>query len=232
MKKLEILRTVRLICYILIALIAARFILFDAALYHSIGSDRQLRTMAFLLWLILSGCFLFLLLDFILAASEKKAYRELVYAVNRDAVSGLGNRFGADSMIESFLDKPVPTDFCCIMLELSNLYEVNNTHGRLAGNTLIKDFSQMLGDAAGGWYVARNGGNKFIALLNPAKAENIDTFLLRVKRAVASYNESPETYSIRYRFGIAFHEPDAEQFRDITGLISLANRRIDESEFQ
>ena len=169
--------------------------------------------------------FLFTFIDFSLFASFKHDYSELDYAVHSDPVAGIANRYSSDAIIEPYLDKPLPENMGCIMLELSNIKEINELYGHVQGNKLIRDFSNILKlTSVNLCFVARNGGNKFLALFEEGTEEKIEVFLSRIDQKVSANNSSPDAYPINYRYGIAFRE--GEKANTITDLIALSNRRI------
>lgn len=227
MKKNDfIYKTIQLVLYVLLAGFCLFIILSDDRLYHLVASDSSIRILCFALWLVLGLSFLFIYRDFSFFSSYKKDYRELNYAVHSDPLSGIANRFSCDVMIEKYLDKPLPEDLGCIMFDLSNVAEINKLYGHLQGNQLIRDFSNILSLASTELcFVGRNGGNKFLSIFESASPEDMDIFLERVSQKVRAYNhDSSNHLSIKYHYGIAFHEN--EEIRTITDLIALSNRRI------
>lgn len=229
MKKLDIFKTIQLIIFIVIALACASLILLNPEIYHLIGADSRVRLICGLLWLVLLVTFLFILLDFSLLSSWKRDFRELDYAVHSDPVAGIANRFSCDTIIEKYLDKPLPENMGCIMFDLSNISEINQKYGHIQGNILIRDFSNILRmTSLELCFVGRNGGNKFIALFENTTQEKMDTFLSRVSQKVILHNSEEKDYPIQYRYGIAFHDGDAAP--TITDLIALSNKRIYEEQ--
>ena len=226
-KKHDVLRAVQLIVYIALAVACIVLLILDNDLYHAVARDYQVRTVCILLWITFAVSFVFLLLDFNFSSTLKKDFRELDYAVHTDTLSGLANRFSADSILEAYLDKPVPPDFCAAMIELTNIREVNELHGHLAGNKLIREFADILNESAPkNCCVARNGGNKFLAIFESASDEDIHAFSENIQRYVTQHNSDPDATVIRYRTGLAYHEPPEAAIRNVTDLVSLANRRI------
>lgn len=229
MKKQDLLKTVQLIVFIVLAAVSIYLVVFNSEIYHRIAQDPHIRMVCILLWLSLGLTFLFILLDFNFSANFKKDYRELDYAVHSDPMSGLANRLSADTMIEKYLDKPVPQDLACVMINLVNIRETNELRGHLAGNMLIREFSDILNGASMGLcYVARNGGNKFLAIFEETTDEEVNEFLKKVKMLVDEHNNASGNMPIRYRHGVAFHEDASRNIKSVPDLIALANRRIDE----
>ncbi|MCQ2546295.1 MAG: GGDEF domain-containing protein [Clostridia bacterium] len=225
MKKFDTLKTIQLILFVLLTAACVAIVFLNKDLFHMIAAEPNVRLMCIMLWLSLGLIFLFTFLDFSLFASFKHDYRELDYAVHSDPVAGIANRYSSDVLIEKYLDKPLPQNMGAIMIELSNIKEINDLYGHVQGNKLIRDFSNILKlTSVDLCFVARNGGNKFLALFEEATEEKIEVFLTRIDQKVQANNSSAGSYPIQYKYGIAFHEGAAA--KTVTELIALSNRRI------
>ncbi len=217
-------KTIQLFLFILLALVCLCITLCDGDIRRLITTDSGVRLLYALLWGILGVSIIFICCDFSYLSTHKKEYKELNHAVCSDPLSGLANRFGCDSMIEKYLDKPLPECLGCIMLVLK-VNEINRLYGHVHGNHHIKEFANLLKMASTDLcFVGRNGGNKFLALFEEGSQEKIDQFLSRLRQRVQAYNDYPENLPIEYGYGIAFQEGDAA--RTITDLIALSNKRI------
>lgn len=225
MKKLDIFKTIQLIIYIILTGLCVYTIVMDPDVYQYIATNPAIRLICGALWAVLGMSFLFLFLDFSFFSSFKRDYRDLDFAVHSDPLSGIPNRFSCDALIEKYLDQPLPKDMGCIMFDLSNIGEINRLYGHVEGNTLIKDFSNILKMASVDLcFIGRNGGNKFIALFEHGSNEKLNNFLERVTSKVQSHNSVSDTRPITYKFGLAFDENN--KVNTITDLIALANKRI------
>lgn len=225
MKKFDRYKTIQLIIFVLLAGISLLIILTDPELYQMIANNTHVRALCILLWVAFVLSFLFIFMDFSLFSTFKKDYRELDFAVSSDPVSGIANRYSCDSMIEKYLDQPLPRNIGCVMFDLTNIGEVNQSHGHVAGNELIHDFSGILqASSLNLCFVGRNGGNKFLALFENCTTQKLNTFLTRVSDRVDDYNDDPDSLPILYQYGTAYREDDSVE--TITDLIALSNRRI------
>lgn len=225
MKKFDVYKTIQLILFILLTGICIYCVIFTPEVFHAVASERPVRILCILLWIILGLSFLFLFLDFSFFGSFKQDYRDLKFAVHSDPVAGIANRFSCDALIEKYLDQPLPENIGCIMFSLTNIFEINKLYGHVEGNHLIKDFSNILRMASVDLcFVGRNGGNVFLALFEDTTQEKMDIFMERVKSKVDSHNSVANSHPINYTYGIAFHEGD--RVNTITELIALSNSRI------
>lgn len=227
MKKFDIFKTIQLVFFIIIAAVGLYVVLTDGELYQMIANDSHIRMLCILLWLALVVAFVFIFMDFSLFSTFKREYRELDFAVTSDPVAGIANRYCCDTIIEKYLDKPVPDNLGCIMFDLTNINEVNRLWGHIRGNELIYDFSSILqSSSANLCFVGRNGGNKFMALFENGSPQKMNTFLSRVDKKVKRYNTESKNALIEYAYGSAYGEGD--QAETITDIIALSNRRIHE----
>lgn len=225
MKKFDIFKTIQLIIITLLAGVSLYIILSDPRLYHLVATDVQIRTLCILLWIAFGVIFFFIFMDFSLFSSFKREYRELDFAVYSDPVSGIANRNSCDAIIEKYLDKPLPDKIGCIMFDLTNIKEINQSYGHLQGNALIRDFSAILQSSSQNQcFVGRNGGNKFLALFENCSEEKLISFLERVDDRVERHNAPKESRQILYSYGVAFNE--GADVKSITSLIALSNSRI------
>lgn len=173
MKKFDFYKTIQLISFICVTAFALFTIFTDKELYHLIAANTHIRTLCIILWISLGLSFFFIFMDFSLFSSFKREYREMDFALSSDPVSGIANRYSCDSVIEKYLDKPLPHGVGCIMFDLTNIREINQLYGHIQGNELIREFSGILQSTSLNiCFVGRNGGNKFLALFENAMMRN------------------------------------------------------------
>lgn len=225
MRKFHKVKSIQLVLFLCLAVFCLLMALSDSRLFHLIASDGQFRIMGILLWLLFGLSFFFIFMDFSLFSSVKRDYRELDFAVSFDPTSGIANRYSCDALISQYQDQPFPPNVGCMMLELTNLSQVNRSGGHEAGNRLIQSFSVILQSAASDLcFVGRNDGNRFLALFESCNPEKLKLFFQRIEKGVENHNRTCEQEPIVYRQGCAFEEYD--QTGSVTSLIGLANSRI------
>ena len=226
MKKYTAYKTVQLILFIALAVLVILVIFPNMEVYRQVATDPVMKVLAAALWIVLGLSFLFIFLDFTFFFGYRKDYREMEYALHSDPSTGLANRFSCDMIIDRYAEKPTPDNLGCVMFDMTNIREINEMYGHVAGNAAIRDFSNILRLASQDLcFVGRNGGNRFMALLENAPADDIKKLTDRVAQKVKTYNSNAENPSIEYAFGTAYSNDDRE-VKDITQLISLATSRI------
>ncbi len=225
MKKLDIIKTIQLLVFSVLAILCFVLIVADSDVYQSIAVSKSVRLLSVLLWISLFFSFLFIFIDFSVYVTQKKDYNALDYAVHSDPLAKIANRNGCDELLEQYADKPLPDDLGCIMFELTSLYETNKTYNRMAGNRQIRNFSIILKMASvNTCFVGRNGGNKFLAIFENTSREIMDEFLARIDSKVIDHNSDPKNPKMTYSYGTAFHEVNV---KEVTDLVALSNRRLE-----
>ena len=227
MKKFNTFKIVQLILLIILTAVSL-YMLMQPEVNQYIFDSTPATILFIIVWAVLLVTFIFLLIDFSLISSMKMNYHNLYDVAYSDPLSGIPNRFSCDTIIEKYYDKKLPDDIACVMIDLSNLPEINTLYDHRTGNKVLKDFSGILSTAAVSLcFVGRNGGNKFLAIFENCTDEKLNTFLERVTDRVDQYNQASDSISMEYRIGKAMNRD--EHLEQITKLISLANSRIPKS---
>ena len=227
MKKFNTFKLVQLI-FLLILTAVSLYMLMQPEVKQYIFDSTPATILFINVWAVLLVTFIFLFIDFSLISSMKMDYHNLYDVAYSDPLSGIPNRFSCDTIIEKYYDKKLPDDIACVMIDLSNLPEINTLYDHRTGNKALKDFSGILSTAAVSLcFVGRNGGNKFLAIFENCTDEKLNTFLDRVTDRVDQYNQASDSISMEYRIGKAMNRD--EHLEQITKLISLANSRIPKS---
>jgi len=216
MKKMELMKTIQLIIFGILAVVAIVVVV--------AGNGRNIRLANILLWISLALSFFFIFLDFNFYDREEKKYDKLVRDFNSDSMTKVGNRYSIDKLIDKYMNEPLPADFGCVVLTISNIREINETGGREEGNAAIRRFSLILKMASvGHCFIGRNGGNKFVAMFENGSEESIRHFISRITQKVNENNADSSNTKLAFEYGIAFHEDGVYQ---VTDMISLADQRV------
>lgn len=123
---------------------------------------------------------------------EKKAYLDLH--------TGLPNKSRCEELFYNaeFVKEPV----ACMMFDLNNLKQVNDTMGHSVGDQLIMNFARLLRNAVPAKdFVGRYGGDEFIAVLYNADKEKVETTLEKLQESVDEFNHYGKNVKISYAHG-------------------------------
>ena len=225
MRKIDRLKTIQLIIFVALTVVCCLVVFRNKELFHTIALDNGVRTMCMLLWAALGLSFLFIFIDFSTYGSVKREYRELDYAVHSDPIAGIANRYSSDVLIEKYLDKELPKNMGAVMLEMSNIKEINDAHGHLKGNEAIRVFGAILKMASVDLcFVARNGGNRFLAIFEDSSPEAVTEFINRVNTKVNEGNRIPGKIVLEFKYGAAFNENG--EYDTVTDMISASFKKM------
>lgn len=147
---------------------------------------------------------------------------------SRDALTGVRSRPWVEGQIEQALRGPAP--FCVAILDLDKFKQVNDEHGHLAGDELLKQFAAKMRsvcratDTTGRW-----GGDEFILLLH-CRLQEAEAQIDRVREWVCvkytvQGGSAPVKLNVHASIGIAERLPgesmkelidraDAEMYRE------------------
>ena len=90
---------------------------------------------------------------------------EAEHVASSDSLTGLRNRFALEGQIERRLSTVLP--FCVAIIDINSFKQVNDEHGHLAGDELLKQFSAKLTSVCRSTdLIGRWGGDEFILLLS------------------------------------------------------------------
>jgi diguanylate cyclase (GGDEF)-like protein len=83
----------------------------------------------------------------------------------QDPLTGLSNRRYTESQIQIRINKAIP--FCVLVLDLNGFKNVNDRHGHMVGDELLKQFATRLGSALrSSDIIGRWGGDEFVVVLD------------------------------------------------------------------
>lgn len=224
MKRFDRLKTIQMVILIVLTCIALITIIRDAELYRLIASDPHVRRICVILWIAIGISFVFLFYDFNSYANLRRENIELDHAIYADALTGIANRYSVDVYLAQFLNKPLPKDMGAVTIDLTNLSALNQQLGHGGGDAAIQTFSEILQNAAtGACFIGRNGGNKFVAIMQDCSQNRIEKFLESIQEQVSKRNEAHPEMQIQYSCGVAFEE--GEEAKTLTELVALSDRR-------
>ncbi|WP_076542888.1 GGDEF domain-containing protein [Shewanella sp. UCD-KL21] len=129
-----------------------------------------------------------------------------------DALTGLGNRYYYRQSIKSALARAnrKQADISLIVLDLDNFKNLNDQHGHKLGDTVLKEFADLLNDAIRNTDQAfRIGGDEFIIIAQGKE----HTMTPLCERIIAAINSHPLTsaFKVQCSIGVAEFLPPQTQ---------------------
>jgi len=162
---------------------------------------------------------------------EMQTYRrrldEVERAAQRDPLTGLANRACFERRARELIEARVP--FSLVLIDLNHFKRVNDVHGHLAGDELLRAFaSRLKNHIRADDMAARWGGDEFVVLLPVGLRDAIARARLLEQSLAGDYQLTVGNETVRVRAGLAMgvaeHKP-GEQLEDVL-------RRADQGLYQ
>ena len=119
------------------------------------------------------------------------------------------------------------TSLACLMIDVDNFKNINDTYGHLTGDSVLRQLGEILRrEQRTVDIVARYGGEEFVVLLPETALPGARIFAERVLKKVASQNfgQADRVVHVTISIGVACY-PDP-QVQDGEGLLTLADQRL------
>lgn len=157
-------------------------------------------------------CAMFLVSDI---NDRREREKKLIYAAERDMMTGLLNRATTLQRIKSYLARRNSGVCSMYIIDIDNFKSLNDTYGHQTGDKFIEDFAQLLKHCfRDNDIVGRLGGDEFIVLIDgvgdaPMLKRRADAVLRRVLGLCERYSELELSASIGgciYKEGMDFEQ--------------------------
>lgn len=133
------------------------------------------------------------------------------------------NRTACDLFIRNNSSRVLPDDTVCVVVELTNLSQINTAYGRERGNAMLGQFAGFLKEASATCgTVYYNGGQQFIGFFDQCRMEDAESFADYFHRLIAAYNA--ESTEAAYEYAIGISESKANNAYSIRALLREAMR--------
>ena len=171
-------------------------------------------------------------------ASLEKAYdlenavmgqEQLRHLAETDPLTNCFNRRALMQKLEQEMDRAAryATLLTGMMIDIDNFKQINDTHGHLVGDRVLKQLANLLKrEQRSVDIVARYGGEEFVVLLPETTAAESRNFAERILRRVATHDfgETGKPVRVTISVGIASY-PD-ERVSDGESLLKLADNHL------
>lgn len=141
-------------------------------------------------------------------AALNRALQKKVYL---DEATGLPNKNKCEELLgnPAAISRDAPVALC--MFDLNNLRTINNNLGHEKGDEYIRSFAlQLQKSASESCFVGRQGGDEFIAIIQNATQEAVESCLDEIRSHTAEYSvehpEMPISYAAGYALSSNFDE--------------------------
>jgi diguanylate cyclase (GGDEF)-like protein len=160
----------------------------------------------------------------------RKLHHALQERACTDDLTGLANRGRFFDRLEEELDRieRYSGDLCLVMLDVDNLKDVNDEHGHLAGDAVIRHVAHGIQrNCRRSDLAARYGGDEFAVLFINASATDVALVMERMALDIASLPVRCEdaTLSVGVSFGL-MNVSGKNQFDSADDVIRAADRRL------
>lgn len=151
--------------------------------------------------------------------------QELYRIAYLDQLTGLQNRASYVERIQRIVSGQESGGLCCIMLDMNNLKEINDTRGHLAGDRSLMVVADALRQVfEPGWNtVYRIGGDEFFVILKEQDSRKVETLIDRFNGELKMKGEELG-FSLSVAAGYTILRPD--QLADIESAIDQADRKM------
>ena len=151
------------------------------------------------------------------------------YRFYTDPSTDLPNRLRCDGEIAQYSKKKLALPFTCVVINLTNLNEINNAIGRDAGNEVLRIFAGYISDCAENYgFMGYNGSLQFLGLFPSCDNTRSTNYRSLLERTVAEFNQGGHGAVIRYKIAaVTADEAHPFTMRELISA-SMAQLRIEQ----
>ncbi|MBW7983965.1 GGDEF domain-containing protein [Enterobacillus tribolii] len=132
-------------------------------------------------------------------------------SARHDALTRLHNRHALSKHLSELEQSGTPC--CLVMLDIDNFKQLNDIHGHLAGDKVLREVAFLLREANdGGDFIARYGGEEFTIVRNDNRIADCVRHCEYLRKRIAAHPfrlPNGSTIVVTLSFGIAYHSGQA-----------------------
>ncbi len=155
-------------------------------------------------------------------ATYQTKLEEAEEIASRDALTGLSSRLYVEGQLDKRMGAGTP--FCVAIVDIDRFKKVNDDHGHVTGDDLLKQFSTELRSACRATdVIGRWGGDEFILLFDCALAE-AEAQVVRLRKWVCgSYTVLGKAGEVKLRVDASIGLAEREAGEDMKALLARAD---------
>ena len=119
---------------------------------------------------------------------QKRAEKRIAHIAHHDPLTGLHNRAAFSDYLATTIGETLSAagTFAILCLDLARFKEVNDLHGHLVGDALLREVARRLQAVADGAFLARVGGDEFIVItVGEAQTAAVGELALQLRAALS-----------------------------------------------
>jgi diguanylate cyclase (GGDEF)-like protein len=147
---------------------------------------------------------------------RRTAQQALTVMAYRDGLTQLANRAALYDSMATALGEGDQHSTALLFIDLDGFKQVNDQHGHLVGDAVLREVAKRLGDAVrGDDLVARHGGDEFVVLLRRLPVDEAEArATLTMERVISAVAQPIDTGSVSVTLaasvGVAIHPRDGD----------------------
>jgi diguanylate cyclase (GGDEF)-like protein len=135
---------------------------------------------------------------------RNKTLNQIAYV---DLNTRLPNKTACFEIIEEHSSPEAFQNHGCIVFDLNNLKQINDTYGHEYGNIIISSFARIIQACLPlKAFVGRWGGDEFIAVFETTDHDNLQIYIEKIQKSIADYNKKHSDISISFAYGTSLSE--------------------------
>jgi two-component system cell cycle response regulator len=154
---------------------------------------------------------------------------QMRHLAETDALTNCFNRRALMEKLEQEMDRAAryATMLTGMMIDIDNFKQINDTHGHLVGDRVLKQLANLLKrEQRSVDIVARYGGEEFVVLLPETTAAESRNFAERILRRVATHDFGEAGRPVRVTISIGIASYPDERVSDGESLLRLADSHL------